>query len=165
MQRRTVGLRWPQRVWSALAVLPGGYQYADSLDARAEPDCLQVLTPGLVLELHHDKVDGYFDNWSAPRPLVHVHWRMQGSPGAERAVPQRVSVLAPGAACMLGAGEGAGSVDMPPALHAWLGACLAQHGHDGRSRPRAWGRTTQRSVQRPVQLQRAALGIAGRQPA
>jgi len=127
MQRRSVGRRWTQLVWSALAVLPAGYELAAVEDTQGEPDCLQQLTPGLMLELHGDELDGYFENWVAPRPKVFVSWRMRGSGPGECAVPVQVSVSYAEGARMLDSGDSASGVDMPPAVHAWLGACLAQH--------------------------------------
>lgn len=127
MQRRLQGMRWEQWRWSAAAVLPTGYDYAETLDARAGADTLLVLTPGLVVELHSDELDGYFENWVAPAPKVFVSWRMHVLPAGERAVPVKISVSYAEGARMLDGGDGADGVEMPAVIHGWLGACLAQH--------------------------------------
>ena len=127
MQRRTVGQRFRQVHWRAHAVLPAGYAYAESVDLRAEPDALQLLVPGLMLELHRDELDGYFENWVAPEPKVFVAWQLHDTQKGQRALPFQVSVSYAEGARMLDSGDGADGVDMPPAVHDWLGACLAQH--------------------------------------
>lgn len=127
MQRRLVGARWKQVQWTALAVLPVGGDTAETLNALAREDTLMVLTPCLVLELHRDELDGYFENWVAPAPKVFVSWRMQTAAEGERAVPVQLSVSYAEGARMLDGGDGADGVDMPSGVHGWLGACLAQH--------------------------------------
>lgn len=127
MQRRLQGIRWQQLRWSAVAVLPAGYDRAQTLHARADADALLVLTPGLVLELHSDELDGYFENWAAPAPKVFVSWRMQARHDGERAVPVQVSVSYAEGARMFDGGDGADGVDMALVVRHWLCACLAQH--------------------------------------
>jgi len=131
MQRRIHGQRWRQEQWSALAVLPAGYAHADIELDKPTPDCLQYTVPGLLLELHTDETDGYFENWAAPWPRVFVRWQMQDG----RAMPVQVSVSYAEGARMLDGGDGADGVPMPPAVHDWLGACLALHHRPQRGGP------------------------------
>lgn len=127
MERRVLGHRWKRERWSAVAVLPAGYLFADAAPFNAAPGSLRYVADGLMLELHRDELDGYFENWVAPEPKVFVGWRLRATPQGERAVPVQVSVSYAEGARMLDGGDGADGVPMPPPLHAWLGACLAQH--------------------------------------
>jgi hypothetical protein len=119
--------------------MPAGFGCTETPAAGADPYTLRVLTQGLMLELHGDELDGYFENWVAPAPKVFVSWRLHAGPDGGRAVPVQVSVSYAEGACRLDGGDGADGVAMPPAVHDGLGACLAQHRvprpHRGHGRP------------------------------
>lgn len=144
MQRRMQGLDWSQAHWSAVALLPAGYDYAEALATRAEPGTLLVLARGLMLELHHGELDRCYENWVARRPKVFVSWRLEQGFERNWAVPIQVSVSDAEGARTCGVGHGADGVAMPKTIHEWLGACLAQH------RPRRPARPTTT----PAQLRR-----------
>lgn len=125
MRRKTVTFRWgEEQVWSAVAVIPeGGALPQDLLQEQGTPNQMQVLIPGLRLELHRDENLGYFENWIAPQPKVFVMWRLE----QEQAVPIWASVSYDEGARMLDSGESADGVPMSPQIHAWLANYLEQH--------------------------------------
>lgn len=146
MQRHTDDSRWQQTHWSALAVLPRRAHEAGAGDEDEDTACWRTLgglqrhggdparrhdrathVARLVLELHSDELDGYFENWAAPFPKVFVAWHLCQEPGGQVAVPVQVSVSYAEGARMLDAAEGAAGVEMSRELHDWLGICLAVH--------------------------------------
>lgn len=145
MERRTGVHRWVDEVWCVQSVVAGHAEQLPSQDLQFLPPPLpnhaseqqRYLVSGLMLELHPDENDGYFENWAAPEPKVFVLWRMQEA----RAIPVLASVSYAEGARMLDSGEAVDGVAMPPAIHAWLGDYLLMH-YRGREAGHRHGRRT-----------------------
>ena len=123
MERRTVNHRWADTAWAAVGAVPdrGGLAPMQTL-SRTEGRELYLVS-GLLLELHRDEDDGYFENWVAPEPKIFVMWRMVD----QRAMPVFASASYGEGTRMLDSGEAGDGVPMPSDIHAWLGRYLQEN--------------------------------------
>ncbi|MDB5931529.1 MAG: hypothetical protein JWR60_3236 [Polaromonas sp.] len=124
MRRSRPSHWWASEGWVAAAVLPAG---TDISPHKVDPP--DESRTRLMLELHPDENDGYFENWAAPQPKVFVSWQLQG----EGAVPVLASVSYGEGTRMLDSGDPSDGVPMPAEVHAWLAVYLRIH-----YRPRQW---------------------------
>jgi hypothetical protein len=140
MQRRAIEHAWVSEAWSAVGVVHdrGDVAPFQMLNQSAARD--SYLVAGLQLELHHDELEGYYENCIAPEPKVFVMWRMLDG----RAMPVKASVSYAEGTRMFDSGEAADGVAMPAEVQTWLAALLQTHyqpreqrrGHKGTSRDR-----------------------------
>lgn len=119
MQRRSTSNRWQSVSWEPWAVL-------ESDEAPGEPRLLvntpgeqQWLHPGFELVIHRDEAEGYYLNVSSGSARVFVLWRMDEA--NERAVPLQVTASHNEGGRWLDGGNSVDSVNMPPAIFAWVG--------------------------------------------
>jgi hypothetical protein len=125
MERVRLANRWATERWEAKGVVqdtspPGSGERVIFSDART----MQVLFPGMRLQLHLDEAEGYYLNITSPQPKVFVLWRLDDD-GTAR--PRLLSVSYHEGARWMDAEETVDGVALPADLMQWIAEFVAVH--------------------------------------
>lgn len=123
MERVKLANRWLDEQWSARGVLCDGAPPGPHRAIVQREGMLQLIFPGLRIDLRPDEAEGYYMNVTSPRPRVFVLWRMK----EEIARPELLSVSYHEGARWMDSEERVDGVALPPELLPWIGEFVERH--------------------------------------